>query len=72
MSPQMMHRTTLTAAERVNGQVKCEGCGDHRFFIGLRVDLMTGRNTIRVVECCACGRQQLMVLQIPPVLKGRG
>ena len=66
--PRMMHRTDLTHAQGINGQVKCEGCGDHRFFVGLKVDLTDGRNTIRVVECCSCGRQQLMVPQIPSVL----
>lgn len=68
MSAQMMHRTELTAAQGINGQVKCEGCGDHRFFIGLKVDLVDGRNTIRVVECAACARQQLMVPQLPSIL----
>ena len=65
---QLMHRTDLTHAQGINGQVKCEGCGDHRFFIGLRVDLVTGGNTIRVVECVACGRQQLMVPRIPTLI----
>lgn len=71
MSQQMMHRTELTQAQGVNGQVKCEGCGDHRFFIGLKVDLIDGRNTIRVVECVACGRQQLMVPQIPSIRRSK-
>ncbi len=52
----------------INGQVKCEGCGEHRFFIGLRVDLVTGKNVIRVVECIGCARQMLMVPQIPAIL----
>ena len=65
---QMMHRSELTHAQGVNGQVKCEGCGDHRFFIGLRIDVTTGKNVIRVVECTACGRQQLMAPQIPAIV----
>lgn len=65
MPEQMMHRSDLTQAQGVNGQVKCEGCGEHRFFIGLRVDLVTGANVIRVIECIGCGRQQLMVPQVP-------
>jgi hypothetical protein len=66
-----MHRTDLTEAQGVNGQIKCEGCGEHRFLIGLRVDLATGRNIIRVVECVACRRQQLMVPQVPVITNRR-